>query len=152
MTNTIQLITEIIQSIESQAAFSAKDIGNILDIVSDRVYRVRPFNQSATQVLVNEVRFPLVELNYYFKDIEFALSDLTETLGGFSIHYNHRENYTEFRFGSTFKRIKKIYLIKENRIDPIDQGRFIEVTPRSEEHLITSLTFNLISMDVEADK
>jgi hypothetical protein len=148
MSNKTTLLSEIISSIENPKIFLVTDIGSAFEKISRSVYKVKPFNGAITHILVNETLFPMIELNYYFKELNFSLSDFIELLGNPEIHYNFRENYTEFKFNSNFERIKKIYLIKDNKIDFYENGVFREKTPRGEERLIRDLQFNLVCLDV----
>lgn len=152
MTDKYKLIFEIISSIEASPKFMVADIGSVFERVSKGVYKLRPYNQVAKHILVNETTFPIIELNFFFGEVDFSLSELSTYLGNSEIHYNFRDNYTEFKFRANFKRIKKIYLIKENKIELGKNGTFIEKTPRGEEKMVSDLRFNLICVDVDANE
>lgn len=152
MTDKNKLILEIISSIETSPRFMVSDIGSVFERVSNGVYKLRPYNQVAKHILVNETSFPIIELNYFFGEADFSLSELMTSLGNPEIHYNFRDNYTEFKFSVSLKRIKKIYLIKENKIEFSKSGVLKEKTPRGEEKLLPELRFNLICVDVDVNE
>jgi len=64
-----------------------------------------------------------------------------DVFGAFQIHYNFRENYSEFKRVLSSVNVSEIFFIKDNKYEEVEGNKFFEIDPRGRKVEHSVLTF-----------
>lgn len=138
---SVDHIKSIINSFEEKGLEYINDLGTKASVISDGVTKYTANDPNIEYFIVFESQNSYTEISFFFDACVLEYFQVQNEFGVFQIHYNFRENYSEFKIPLSTMKVPEIFFIKDNRYELVGDYKFIESDPKGkkEEHL--GLTF-----------
>lgn len=138
----IPLIKAIIAAFERNGIFSADLLGKKACSISGTISRYSTNIPGLDHFIVIDHAERGQEINFIFAGYQISLADVEKQFGAFSVNYNFRENYSEFKFNTGGVKVVDLYFIKANKFQVLSPGLFVETTSQGEAMCQARLEFN----------
>lgn len=139
---SVNKIKSIINSFEEKGEECIEALGTKAAYISDGVTRYTAHDPDIKQFIVFETNNVKKEISFLFDHCVLDYSSIKNAFGSFEVHYNFRENYSEFKINLPSNKVAEIYFIKDNRHEVIGENKFIEVDPQGRKKEYSALAFD----------
>ncbi len=138
---SLNQVKSIINSFEEKGLKYIDTLGSKSTIISDGVVKYSTYESNIKHFIVFDNKNMKKEISFYFDGCALNYSDIKNELGQLEVHYNFRENYSEFKINLPSSSVPEIYFIKNNRYEVVGENKFIEVDPQGRKIDISMLVF-----------
>jgi hypothetical protein len=140
--NSINLIKSMVSVFDGEGIDCIDRLGEKIDVLSSGVYKYKANDPDVTHFILFELNGENSEVSFFCEQCEFCITDIEEVFGGLQLHYNFRENYSEFKVNTPSKIVSGLYFIKNNKFEVSADGQFMETNPQGESICHSTLCFN----------
>lgn len=139
--NSVGQIKSIFNSFEEKGLECIDTLGTKTSVISDGVTKYTANDPNIKHFIVFESQDSNTEISFFFDACALEYSLVEGAFELFQIHYNFRENHTEFKIPLSSINVYEIFFIKDNRFEVVEENEFFEIDPqgRKKEHSV--LTF-----------
>lgn len=135
-------IKSIISKFDREGALCITSIGKISSIISDGVSKYLANDPHIAHFILFETTDSNAEVSFVCNECEVYIEDIESNFGKVELHYNFRDNLSEFKVHIPSTTVTELYFIKDNRYEIISKNQFIETTPQGKSIHHSALRFN----------
>jgi len=138
---SVDQIKSIINYFEEKGLDSINALGTKTSIISNGVTKYTANDPNIGHFIVFEAQKSKTEISFFFNACILENPIVKATFGSFQLHYNFRENYSEFKIPLSSINVSEIFFIKDNKYEVIEENKFIEINPQGKKRVHSVLTF-----------
>lgn len=125
----MNLIKSVISLFNEKGIAGIHDLGNQTEVLANGASKFSANDERILHFLVFRIDENSYEICFLGSRCEFCIDDIEREFGRLQLHYNFRENYSEFKFGMP-GAVYEIFFIKDNKFEVTPDGGYAEKDPQ----------------------
>ncbi|HEY8026706.1 MAG TPA: hypothetical protein VIF60_19360 [Burkholderiaceae bacterium] len=135
------IIKSIIAGFDKGGINYIESLGIKTETISQGVSKFISSDPNIQHFILFEIEGAYTELSFLFADCALMFSDVEDEFGKFDVHYNFRDNFSEFKANISSVAVADLYFVKDNKFEISADRRVIETDPYGKGASYSALEF-----------